>query len=173
MKQNEFLIVVVLISFAALLVSNKLQLPSQMNTLLNSTIGKIILVILTLYAFSISPAVGTSAVILTAIIIFNHNVFTMNNLQSQTFFSNPVTNFVRNLFTPTSIEGRLLHNESAEYAEMVEQHHTEGSYPFDEQRPSNSDYSLEYNYRPQSDTGSDNFVRDGPNIDEKPNVLYE
>jgi hypothetical protein len=173
MKRNEFLIVAVLISFAALFISNKIQLPSQISSFLNSKIGKIILIILTLYAFSISPAIGMSSTVLTAIIIFDYNVYTMNNLQSQSLFSNPITNFVRNLFTPTSVEGKLMHNESAEYAEMVEQHHTEGSYPFDEQRPANYESSLEYNYRPQSDTGSDDFVRDGPNIDEKPDVLHE
>jgi hypothetical protein len=174
MKRNEFLFVVVLISLAAGLMSNVIRLPAQVDNLLNSAITKTILVIFTLYGFSISPAVGLSAVLLTAIIIFQHNVSFVNNLQtSNPLYNNSFSSFVRNLFTPTTVNANLMHNETAEYAEMIDNHPAEGSYPSDETRPSNYESSLEYDYRPQEDSGSDEFSRFGPNIDEKLEVLHE
>ncbi len=174
MKRNEFLIVVVLVSLAAGLISNTIKLPNAVDNLLSGSLGKTVLVILALYAFSISPAVGLSATLLTAIIIFSHNVSFVNNLQtSNPLYDNTITNFVRNLFTPSNIDAKLTQNESAEYAEMIEPHPAEGSFPSDESRPTHYASTLEYNYRPQEDTGSDDFVRYGPNIDEKLAVLHE
>jgi hypothetical protein len=48
MKRNEFLIVVVLVSLAAGLISNTIQLPSQIDNLLSGSIAKSVLVILAL-----------------------------------------------------------------------------------------------------------------------------
>ena len=182
MKRNEFLFVVVLVSLAAGLMSDIIRLPDYIDRLLDGTISKTILIIITLYGFSISPAVGLSATLLTAILIFRHNVSFVNNLQSSNPYIDtafgPLYNysfgtFVRNLFTPTTVDSKLVHQESAEYAEMIEPHPADGSYPSDESRPTNYESSLEYNYRPQDDTGSDDFTRFGPNIDEKLDVLHE
>ena len=56
---------------------------------------------------------------------------------------------------------------------MIETHPAEGSYPSDEARPTHYTSTVEYNYRPQEDSGSDDFNRFGPNIDEKLDVLNE
>jgi hypothetical protein len=174
MKRNEFMIVIGIILVASLFVSNKLQLPSAIDKFVHTSVGKTILVILTLYGFSLSPAIGLSLTVLTAIVIFSHNVSFVNNLQtSNPLYNNSVTNFVRNLFTPSSIDAKLVVNESTEYAEMIEPHPVEGSFPSNEHRPTNYESVLEYNYRPQADTGSDDFERSGPNIDEKLDVLHE
>jgi hypothetical protein len=174
MKRKEFLIVVTFVLFAGLIVSNNIQLPSYVLQSLNSPITKIILIIATLYGFSVSPAVGLAATVLTAVLIFSHNVNFVNNLRtSNPLYNNTFTNFVRNLFTPSTVDTKLVHNESAEYAEMIEVHPAEGSYPSDEARVIHSASTLEYNYRPQEDSGSDEFIRYGPNIDEKLEVLHE
>ena len=174
MKRNEFFIVVVLVSLSAGLISNLINVPTKIDNLLSGSFGKTVLVILALYAFSISPAVGLSATLLTAVLIFSHNVSFINNLQtSNPLYDNTISNFVRNLFTPSSIDGKLTQNENAEYAEMIETVPAEGSYPSNESRVSHYTSTLEYNYRPQEDTGSDEFNRYGPNIDEKLDVLNE
>lgn len=173
MKRNEFLIVVILISLAAGLISNIFKLPTQIENLLNSAITKTILVIFTLYGFSLSPAVGLSATLLTAIIIFQHNISFVNNLQtSNSIENNSFTGFIKKLFTPSS-NTNLIHNEIAEYAEMMDNHPAEGSYPFDESRPINDESTLEFDYKPNDDFGSDKFIRFGENIDEKLDVLHQ
>ena len=197
MKRNEFLFVVIVISLSAGLISNIIKLPTKFDSVLLSPITKTILVILTLYGFSISPAIGLSLTLLTAVLIFQHNISFVNNLQtSNPLYNNSLTSFVRNLFTPSTIDSperlrsnlsgsssywlksqeldsNLSYQESAEYADMIEPHPAEGSYPSDESRPTNYESSLEYNYRPQDDIGSDDFIRFGPNIDEKLDVLHE
>ena len=71
MKRNEFFIVVVLVSLSAGLISNLINVPTKIDNLLSGSFGKTVLVILALYAFSISPAVGLSATLLTAVLILS------------------------------------------------------------------------------------------------------
>ena len=97
MKRNEFLIVVVLVSLAAGLISNTIQLPSQIDNLLSGSIAKSVLVILALYGFSVSPAVGLSATLLVAIVVFSHNISYINNIQSYNPLNNTFTSYVRNI----------------------------------------------------------------------------
>jgi hypothetical protein len=137
-------------------------------------------------AFSVYPAVGLALFLLTAVLFFKRNV--ANALFTQTVYGDES---IRNQYTDTAQPHASLRSGPRSYQEFAETDQTnpmigplnegfepapfgdeqgapvDGQYPKELPRESASPDSETYLYRPDASTGSNEFVRFGPNMDEK------
>lgn len=187
-NNTEMLMSIVVLAFAAALASDTIRLPYIMMAGQTATI---LLVIASLGAFSVYPAVGLSLFLLTAVLYFKRNVnatlgsaksvYGVDTIMEQPHvpaapFSNEAsqpreysefqeTNPANPMLGPVS-EGFEPAPYGAEQGSPVE-----GQYPVDEERAMSEPTPLSYVYRPDPETGSNAFEREGPNLDEKKDVM--
>jgi len=153
MKRTELLGVISLLILSAVLVSDAVTLPPSVVLALSSPITKVILVLLVIYAFLQSPPLGIAATVALAVIFFSRNRQLVSSGGS--FF----TEWLQSLFGIAS-------DPRSEPSVP-----TPDAFPLDEMRPEGVPEVRTFSYRPSDDTGSDEFVRSGPQMDEKLEVL--
>ena len=153
MKQGELLLVIGLLAVSATLVSGSLHLPPSIALLLASPISKLMLVLAVVYAFMKSPSVGIAAAVAVAVLLFSRNITLVSSEGS--FLTDLMNSF----------------RQSDSTKDMIDPAAAPDSYPTDRARPEGSPETRSYSFRPSDDTGSDEFARFGPNMDEKVDVL--
>lgn len=171
-----------ILALTALIATGNVDIP------VNPTIAPIataILVIAALGSFSLYPAVGIALFVLTAVILFKRNVLSsISNKPVYGDISIPdqinapaiphSTTHVgpRNYdeFNDTDGHNPMLGAEGFEPAAAYGDESgspVDGQYPIDEARASGSPDTRDYAYRPDPTTGSNEFTRFGPDMDEK------
>jgi len=153
MKQTELVGVIALLAVSATLVSGSLRLPPSLVLLLSSPITKIILVLGVIYTFTKSPALGMAATVAVAVILFSRN---MALVSSEGSF---LTDWMNSFHRTNSANDQLDPPAAPD------------SYPTDRARPEGTPETRSYSFHPSEDTGSDEFARFGPDMDEKIEVL--
>jgi len=148
MKQGELVGVIALLAVSATLVSGSLRLPPSLVLLLSSPITKIILVVGVIYTFTKSPALGIAATVAVAVILFSRNMALVSSMDWMNSFHE--TNLAKDQLDPAPAPD---------------------SYPTDRARPEGTPETRSYSFRPSEETGSDEFARFGPEMDEKIEVL--
>jgi len=154
MKRSELILVIGLLAVSATLVSGSFRLPPSAVLLLASPLTKIILVAAVVYAFVKSPTVGIAAVVTVAVLLFTRNMTLVSSEGS--FLTDWMNSYMQS--DPTK--------------DMLDPAPAPDSYPTDRARPEGSTEDRSYSYRPTEDTGSDEFTRFGPEMDEKVAVLH-
>lgn len=181
---GEMLLTVLVLAFTAAIASDNLRFPFIHVAGHTATI---VLVIASLGAFSIYPAVGLSLFLLTAVLYFKRNVQVTVGSAKSAYGINTIVEQPHEAAAPFSNEA----SQPREYAQFQETNPAnpmlgpvqegfepapygaeqgspvEGQYPIDEQRASSAPTALSYVYRPDPETGSNAFERNGPNLDEK------
>jgi hypothetical protein len=160
---------------------------------LSSPFAIAILVIASLGAFAVSPAVGLSAFLLTAVLLFKRNVQkTFSNVSTYgessimkqhmgnadpyaTARSGPRSYPEFQETNPTNpMLGPKIENfatqEPAPYGDE-QGSPVDGQFPKEAARASSAPEAIEYNYRPDASTGDNTFTRFGPDLDEKKKVF--
>ena len=158
------------------------QLPHE----LTNPIVSVVLVIAALGAFAVYPAVGLALFLLTAVLFFKRNV-------ASTFFAKTTygTDSIRKQYVEDAKPYMGMRSGPRSYDEFAETDVSnpmigpltegfvpapygdeqgapvDGQYPKEMPRDSVSPDSQEYIYRPDAETGSNDFVRFGPDLDEK------
>ena len=153
MKGPELLGVISLLILSAVLVSDAVTLPSSAVLVLTSPITKVILLVLVVVAFMKSPPLGIAATVALAVVLFSRNRQLVSSGGS--FY----TEWLQSLF---GIRSDVQEEPSVP---------TPDAFPLDEARPEGVPEVRTFSYRPSEDTGSDEFVRMGPQMDEKLDVL--
>lgn len=180
----EMVLTVAVLALAAAIASDTIQLPFLAAAGQTATI---LLVIASLGAFSVYPAVGLSLFLLTAVLFFKRNV-------NATLGSSKAVYAVNSIMEQPHVPAAPFSNEASmprEYSQFEETNPdnamhgpvtegfepapfgaesgspVEGQYPTDEERAISAPTPLSYVYRPEPETGSNEFVREGPNLDEK------
>ena len=153
MKGPELLGVISLLILSAVLVSDAITLPSSAVLVLTSPITKVILILLVVYAFMKSPPLGIAATVALAVILFSRNRQLVSSGGS---------------FYTEWLQSLLGVNQDSREEPAVP---TPDAFPLDEARPEGVPEVRTFSYRPMDETGSDEFVRSGPQMDEKLAVL--
>lgn len=148
MRQGELVGVIALLAVSATLVSGFLHIPPSLVLLLSSPITKIILVLGVIYTFTKSPALGIAATVAVAVILFSRNMALVSSMDWMNSFHE--TNLAKDQLDPAPAPD---------------------SYPTDRARPEGTPETRSYSFHPSEDTGSDEFARFGPEMDEKIEVL--
>jgi len=151
----------------------------QIPAFASSPFATVILVIASLGSFTAAPMVGLSLFLMTAVLFFKRNVaFTVSNSMygAKAIPMRPMGPAIP--YTTTSSEprdysqfqetalGRVEGFEPAPYGDEAGAP-VDGQYPKEEERPQGEPVALDYVYRPAEDTGSNEFQRYGPDMDEK------
>ena len=156
------------------------------HAVVSSPYATALLVILAMGAFSVFPVAGLALFVLTAVLFFKRNVYTTlssvygdKSIRNQpaadaapyesqksgprayeefneTAPNNPMIGPLQEGFEP---EPAPYGNESGAPVD--------GQFPKEKERPEATLKPIEYVYRPAPDTGSNEFERHGPNMDEK------
>lgn len=153
MKQTELLGVIALLALSATFVSGSLRLPPSLILLLASPLAKIVLVLGVIYTFIKSPALGIAATVAVAVILFSRNI---SLVSSEGSF---LTDWMNSFHTTNSAKDQLDPPAAPD------------SYPTDHARPEGTPETRSYSFHPSEETGSDEFARFGPDLDEKVAVL--
>ena len=191
MLTNENLAAVGILAFATALATNLIQLPFAA---LSSPLSIGIMVLAAVGAFRIYPAVGLAIFLLTAVLFFKRNTATLFTAKSaygdasipaevtgtavpyaseksgprvydqfsETDPSNPMLGPLREGFVGASAV-----MDEPEGVQAASAAAPAGSYPLDSPRPSSSPEGRDYTYRPEPDTGNNDFKRFGPQMDVK------
>jgi hypothetical protein len=191
---TETILAVATLVFTTAIATDYLELPFAA---FSSPVAIVVLVIASLGAFRAAPAVGLALFLLTAVLLFKRNAARVFSAKSsygdvsipaeqqatavpfgsqasqprqydqfrETDPSNPLLGPIREGFAnaggvPDSPDTPAAYGDEAGAP-------VEGSYPIDEDRASSTPEARDYVYRPEPDTGSNEFVRFGPDMDEK------
>jgi hypothetical protein len=154
MKGPELLGVISLLILSAVLVSDAVTLPSSVVLVLTSPITKVILLVLVVVAFMKSPPLGIAATVALAVILFSRNRQLVSSGGSL------YTEWLQSLLG--------IRSDAQQEEPSVP---TPDAFPLDEARPEGIPEVRTFSYRPMDETGSDEFVRSGPQMDEKLAVL--
>ena len=187
----DVLVSVLVLAFATAIASDSIQLPFAA---FSSPIAIFVLVVASLGAFTVYPAAGLALFLLTAVLFYKRNAAAVFSAKSaygdvsvpaesmgaavpygsdasqprrydefrETDPANPMLGPVR--------EGFATANGIADEPEAFGKPNDAapvGSYPIDETRASSTPEPRDYVYRPEPETGSNEFVRFGPDMDEK------
>jgi hypothetical protein len=160
-----------------------LHVPIELS---RSPIIAVIMVIVTLAVFAVYPVVGLALLLFTVVLLFKRNVL-------RTFFANRVygEDSIPDQYVAVAKPHEEVRSGPRSYNEFAETDASnpmigplqegfepapygdeqgapvDGEYPKEMPRASESPDSQEYIYRPDATTGSNEFVRFGPNLDEK------
>lgn len=188
---NENLAAVAILAFATSLATNLIQLPFAA---LASPLSIGIMVLAAVGAFRLAPVVGLAIFLLTAVLFFKRNTATLFSAKSvygdasipaeatatavpyaseksgpraydqfrETDPSNPMLGPLREGFVGAS--GVMDEPEGVQATSAAA---PTGSYPLDNTRPSSTPEERDYTYRPEADTGNNEFKRFGPQMDVK------
>ena len=191
MLNTETLTAVAVLAFATAIATDFIQLPFAA---FSSPVAIFVLVVASLGAFTVYPAAGLALFLLTAVLFYKRNAAALFSAKSaygdvsvpaesmgaavpygsaasqprrydefrETDPANPMLGPVREGFATAGgvadePEAFGKPNDAAPV----------GSYPIDEARASSTPEPRDYVYRPEPDTGSNEFVRFGPDMDEK------
>lgn len=182
MKQYVGLLVAAgVLGVATALATGAIQLPYAAAS---SPYATVILVIAALGAFSVYPVVGLALFVLTAVLFFKRNVHTTlssvygeNSIRTQAVAdavphesqkSGPRAYDEFNETAPNNpMIGPLQEGfEPAPYGNEAGAP-VDGQFPKEKERPEAALNPMDHAYRPAPDTGSNEFERHGPNIDQK------
>lgn len=185
---GEMGLTVLVLAFTAAIASDTLRFPFLMAAGHTATI---LLVIASLGAFSMYPAVGLSLFLLTAVLYFKRNVQVTLGSANSSYGIEAIMEQPHVPAAPFSNEA----SQPREYAQFQETNPAnpmlgpiaegfepapygaeqgspvDGQYPIDEERANSTPTPLSYVYRPDPDTGSNAFERDGPDLDEKKEAI--
>lgn len=142
--------------------------------LLSSSITQAFLLVMALVLFSYSPVVGIAAMALLAMLLYNRNfqkTVRWHRAAATVYGDENIVNEDVGAVQPFE----TTQDEPRDYTHFKDTYEgfqsgddsVLGSYPLDEVRPSAEPVVDAYFYRPGADMGSDAFVREGPNIDNK------
>jgi len=178
----EIIAAVSILAITSLIATNNMiSLPSA----LTSPVVGVFLVIIGLGLFSHSPVIGISVLLLVAILFFKHNIATATvrspisqyadatvpdqSMGAATEYSSTKSDpqsYAQ--FQETDPMNRMYGTvEGFAPAPVTEGEAVDGQYPKDSPRYMAPTVSSEFVYRPEPDTGSNEFQRYGPNLDEK------
>ena len=190
MLNTETLTAVVVLAFATAIATDYIQLPFAA---FSSPVAIFVLVVASLGAFTVYPAVGLALFLLTAVLFYKRNAASLLAKSSygdasipaesmgaavpygsaasqprlydqfkETDPANPMLGPVREGFATAGgvVDEPEAFGKPNDAAPV-------GSYPIDETRASSTPEPRDYVYRPEPDTGSNEFVRFGPDMDEK------
>lgn len=187
----DMLVAVLVLAFATAIATDFVQLPFAA---FSSPVAIFVLVVASLGAFTVYPAAGLALFLLTAVLFYKRNAAAVFSAKSsygdasipaesmgaavpyvssmsqprnydqfnETDPANPMLGPVR--------EGFATANGVADEPEAFGKPSDAapvGSYPIDEPRASSTAEPRDYVYRPDPETGSNDFVRFGPDMDEK------
>lgn len=185
---NENLAAVAILALASTIATNMIQLPFAA---LASPLAIGIMVLAAVGAFRFYPVVGLAIFLLTAVLFFRRNAAALYSAKSGygdviipaepavtavPYASDKSTPRAYDQFKETDpsnpmlgsfAEGFVGSREEPEGVNSAPDAAPVGSFPIDELRPSSSPESRDYSYRPDSSTGSNEFVRFGPQMDVK------
>lgn len=185
---TETIIALATLAFTTAIATDYLVLPFAA---FSSPIAIALLVIASLGAFRVAPAVGLALFLLTAVLFFKRNAARVFSAKSsygdvsipgeqhtdaipfgsqasqprqydqfrETDPTNPMLGPIREGFADAGGEPAAFGDEAGAPVE--------GSYPIDADRASSTPEARDFVYRPEPDTGSNEFVRFGPDMDEK------
>lgn len=181
-KAAEIVLTAVVLAFTSALATGYINLPHVM---LGGALVAV-LVVASLGAFMLSPVVGLSLFLLTAVLFFKRNVDkTLSH--STTYGENSImTVGAKNAepyetqssgprqydeFQETDASNPMLgpkieNFEPAPYGDE-QGSPVVGQYPKDAPRASSTPTPVDFTYRPEADTGDNEFARFGPDLDEK------
>jgi len=176
----EILAAVSLLAITSLVATTSIAIPS----IITSPIVGIFLIIIGLGFCSHSPAIGISLLLLVAVLFFRQNVAMA--------VRSPVSQYadvtVPDQSMGAAVEYSSTKSEPRSYAQfqdtdpqnrmygavegfspapIVDGEPVDGQYPTQDPRASSPTVASEYTYRPAEDTGSNEFKRYGPDLDEK------
>lgn len=186
---TENMAAVGILAFATALATNVVQLPFAA---LASPLSIGIMVLAAVGAFRLYPAVGLALFLVTAVLFFKRNTATLFTAKSsygdisipaegsatavpyaseksgpraydqfrETDPSNPMLGPLREGFVSNV-------TEEPEGVESTSAAAPVGSFPLEDERPSSTPEAREFVYRPDADTGSNEFKRFGPQMDVK------
>lgn len=184
MKQYvELLVAAVILVLTTVVATNPSALPYATTS---SPFATVVLVIAALGAFSVSPVSGLALFILLAVLFFKRNVYATRKsvygeksirqlpfkdaapYQYQSSVPREVSQFVET--NPSNpLIGPLREGFEVEPAPYGDEAGSpvDGQYPKEKDRPQGALSPMDYVYRPSADTGSNEFERYGPDLDEK------
>lgn len=165
---NAVAIAVGILALTTLIATNYLKFP---HAVLASSVSYIILVIAAIGAFQVAPVVGLSLFLLTAVLFFKRNVDLAAAAQ---YAEKTIMEAPHKKAEPHA----TVHSEPRVYSDFAEGFDpvpygdfagapVDGQYPKENARPMETPEGEEYIYRPDPDTGSNTFLRFGPDLDEK------
>lgn len=182
-KAAEIVLTAVVLAMTSALATGYVNLPYAP---LSSPLAVGVLVIASLGAFMLSPAVGLSLFVLTAVLFFKRNVdrtFSQTSVYGETSIltsgnetANPYASQSSgprdyDEFQETNPSNPMLgpkveNFEPAPYGDE-QGDPVEGQFPKEEPRANSTPTPVDYTYRPAADTGDNTFARFGPDLDEK------
>lgn len=187
-KAAEIVLTALILAFTSALATGYVNLP---HNALNSYLAVVALVVISLGAFMVAPAVGLSLFLLTAVVFFKRNVD--NTLShSSTYGETSIRELGPNDAMPfntqssgpreyeqfqetdasnpmlgPSVEDPNIENfEPAPYGDE-QGSPVDGQFPKEDPRVTSVASPADFTYRPEKDTGSNEFSRFGPDLDEK------
>jgi len=188
MKAVEIVLAGVVLLLTSAIASGYINLPYAP---LSSPVAVGVCVVASLGAFMVSPVVGLSLFLLTAVLFFKRNVDRTLN-QSTTYGDQSILTVGSNGSNPYSSQssgprnyeqfqetnpsnpmlGPKVENfEAAPYDEEDSEIPAYGQFPKNKPRPLSVAKPVDYTYRPDADTGDNTFARFGPDLDEKKMTL--
>lgn len=165
---------IIILAVTTAIATDKVTIPHYTN----SPIATVLLVIAALGAFSVYPLAGLALFLLTAVLFFKRNVHTTisNSMYGETSIRTMANEPAQPYSTQSSeareyshfqeTAGKMEGFEPAPYGDDSGSP-VEGQYPVGEERPDGDAVGLDYTYRPDEDTGNNEFKRYGPDLDEK------
>jgi hypothetical protein len=182
-KAAEITVTALVLAFTTAIASGYVNLPYAS---LSSPVAVVVLVIASLGAFMVAPAVGLSLFLLTAVLFFKRNVDKALS-HSSTYGANSIMAMPSVPASPYSTQssgprqydefqetnasnpmiGPKIENfEPAPYGDE-QGSPVDGQFPKETPRASSAPTPVDYVYRPDADTGDNTFERFGPDMDEK------
>jgi hypothetical protein len=185
MDLTELAVALLVIAFATAIATDYVLLPFAA---FSSPLAIVIMVIAALGAFRVAPAVGLALFLLTAVLFFKRNAAQLYSAKSaygdvtiaaeQPLVAQPYTSGSSqprqyDEFNETDPRREGFANAGDEPAPFGDEAGApvEGQYPLDAERPSAAPEPRDYVYRPAADSGSNEFVRSGPDLDVKKKVF--
>lgn len=183
MNTLQTALTVFIAALATAVAANMIRLPVELTS---SSIVLALFLIICLILFAYSPVVGIAAIALFAVVLFNRNiqkaidyrssgVYGDTNIYKEAVTTQPYTRIASepreyNKFQETIPTGILpsMNTEGfvgAPYGNEGDSAY--GQYPLDQSRVTGAPLADEFVYRPEDTTGSNEFERNGPNIDQK------
>lgn len=184
MGNMEVLAAVLVVAFSAAVATDYVQLPYA---LFSSPITAVGLILASLCMFALYPMIGFAMFLLTVVLFFKRNVYStifsaqavygkqsireqphVDAVPSETMRSGPRS---YDQFDETDSANPMIGPvmEAFEPAPYGDEQGApvDGQYPIEEEGPAAHSVQDTYIYRPEKDTGSNEFIRDGPDLDVK------
>lgn len=173
---------------ATAIATNMVQVPY---VAVSSPIATVVMVIASIGAFSVYPAIGLALFVLTAILFFKRNVNRASVFAQSTYGEDSIMTQPHETAYPYESQesqpreysqfketdasnpalGPVVENfEPAPYGDE-QGAPVDGQYPKERARASESSEERDYTYRPDAETGNNEFKRYGPDLDEKVSAI--